>query len=86
MQMTEYSIELGLPVKDYTLRRLEERIIIYTDGLVDIIHDGIVEIKDELDAEVRFKKISQANIKYGKNDITTQRYFCYLAEIQGLMM
>src|SRR5512143_3919140 len=28
--------ELGLPVKDYTLRRLEERIVIYADRLVDI--------------------------------------------------
>ena len=81
----EEAVELGLPVKDYTLRRLEERIIIYADRLVDIIHDGIVEVKDESDAELRFKKILQDNIKYGKNDITTQRYFGYHNEIQGLM-
>lgn len=79
------AVELGLPEKDYTLHRLEERIIIYADRLVDIIHDGIVEIENELDAEVRFKEILQDNIQYGKNDITTQRYFGYHDEIQGLM-
>lgn len=79
------AIELGLPVKDYTLQHLEERIIIYADRLVDIIHDGIVKIKNERDAEVRFKEILQNNIKYGKNDVTTQRYFSYHDEIQGLM-
>ena len=79
------AIELGLPVKDYTLQRLEERIIIYVDRLVDIIYDGIVEIADERDAEVRFKEILSTYIKYGKNDVTTQRYFGYHDEIQGLM-
>lgn len=79
------AVELGLPVKDYALGRLEERVVIYADRLVDIIHDGIVEIKDELDAELRFKEILLANIQYGKNDITTQRYFRYHDEIQGLM-
>ena len=81
----EEAVGLGLPVKDYTLRRLEERIIIYADRLVDIIHDGIVEIKDEIDAELRFRQILRDNIKYGKNDITTQRYFGYHEEIQGLI-
>ena len=79
------AMELGLPVKDYTLHRLEERIIIYADRLVDIIHDGIVEVADELDAETRFKEILTDNIKYGKNDITRERYFGYHDEIQGLM-
>lgn len=40
----EEAVELGLPVKDYTLSTLEERIIIYADRLVDIITDGIVTI------------------------------------------
>lgn len=79
------AVELGLPVKDYTLHRLEERIIIYADRLIDIIHDGIVEVKNELDAEVRFKEILTDNIKYGKNDITKVRYFGYHDEIQGLI-
>lgn len=79
------AVELGLPVKDYTLGRLEERIIIYADRLVDIIHDGIVTISDELDAEKRFKEILSETIKYGKNDITMNRYFGYHDEIQSLM-
>jgi len=81
----EEAMELGLPVKDYTLHTLEERIIIYADRLVDIIHDGIVEIDDELDAERLFTKILTDTIKYGKNDITRDRYFGYHNEIQGLI-
>lgn len=81
----EEAKELGLPVKDYSLHRLEERIIIYADRLVDIIHDGIIEIHDERDAEHRFTEILTDNIKYGKNDITRVRYLGYHNEIQGLI-
>lgn len=77
--------ELGLPVKDYTLRRLEERIVIYADRLVDIIHDGIVKIATEREAEDRFEEILRAYPKYGKNQITLDRYLGYHREIQGLM-
>lgn len=77
--------ELKLPVKDYTLRRLEERIIIYADRLVDIIHDGIVPVASERDAEERFEEILRAYPKYGKNAITLERYLGYHREMQGLM-
>ena len=77
--------ELGLPVKDYTLRRIEERIVIYADRLVDIIYDGIVTIKSEAEAEARFEDILRAYPKYGKNEITLERYLGYHREIQGLM-
>ena len=77
--------ELGLPVKDYTLRRLEERIIIYADRLVDIIHDGVVTLKSESEAETRFEEILRTYPKYGKNAITLNRYLGYHREIQGLM-
>lgn len=79
------AIELGLPVKDYTLHRLEERIVIYADRLVDIIHDGIVEISSELEAEERFVEILTTLPKYGKNEITLKRYLGYHEEIQGLI-
>ena len=79
------AIELGLPVKDYTLHRLEERIIIYADRLVDIIHDGIVEIKEEIEAETRFVEILNGYHKYGKNETTLKRYLVYHEEIQGLI-
>ncbi len=81
----EEAKELGLPVKDYTLKRLEERIVIYADRLVDIITDGIVEIKNELEAENRFEEILRTYPKYGKNEITLNRYLGYHREIQGLI-
>lgn len=81
----EEAKELGLPIKDYTLRRLEERIVIYADRLVDIITDGIVDIKDESEAEKRFEEILRTYPKYGKNEKTLQRYLGYHREIQSLM-
>ena len=77
--------ELNLPVKDYTLRRLEERIVIYADRLVDIIYDGIVTLKTESESETRFEEILRTYPKYGKNAITLERYLGYHREIQGLM-
>lgn len=77
--------ELGLSVKDYTLRRLEERIVIYADRIVDIIYDGVVSVKTHAEAEERFEEILQTYPKYGKNDITLNRYLGYHREIQGLM-
>jgi uncharacterized protein len=75
--------ELGLPVKDYGLKRTEEKIVIYADRLVDIITDGVVKAEEE--AERRFVEILTTNIKYGKNDITLKRYLGYHREIQALM-
>jgi uncharacterized protein len=77
--------ELGLPVKDYTLRTLEERIVIYADRLVDILWDGLVKVDSAQDAEDRFINILENNIKYGKNAKTLERYRVYHNEIQGLM-
>lgn len=81
----EEAMELGLPVKDYTLARLEERIIIYADRLVDIITDGVVPISSELEAEVRFEEILKNYPQYGKNEPTLERYLGYHKEIQGLI-
>jgi uncharacterized protein len=77
--------ELKLPVKDYTLRKLEERIVIYADRIVDIIYDGIVKVVTEREAEDRFEEILRTYPKYGKNQITLDRYLGYHREIQGLM-
>ena len=77
--------DLGLPVKDYTLHRLEERIVIYADRLVDIIHDGIVTLNDETEAESRFEEILRTIPKYGKTQLTLARYLGYHREIQGLI-
>jgi uncharacterized protein len=68
------AVELGLPVRDYTLKTPEEKIIIYADRMVDIYTDGIVPNTDEKDAEDRFIEILQQYKKYGKNPITLKRY------------
>lgn len=77
------AVELGLPVKDYTLHRLEERIIIYADRLVDIIGDGVEP--DPIKAEERFVEILTTIVRYGKNETTLNRYLRYHQEIQGLI-
>lgn len=79
------ALELGLPVKDYTLNSLEEKIIIYADRLVDIITDGIVNISSESEAEDKFEEILKTYPKYGKNILTLNRYLGYHREIKGLM-
>jgi uncharacterized protein len=82
----EEAVELGLPVKDYALKTIEEKIVIYADRLVDIITDGIVDIGgEELEAERRFEQILKEYPKYGKNFKTLQRYLGYHQEIQGLI-
>lgn len=78
------AVELGLPVKDYTLGRLQERIVIYADRVVDIITDCIVKIASEAEAEQKFIEILKIYPKYGKNEITLTRYLGYHEEIQGL--
>ncbi|MFH7327031.1 HDIG domain-containing metalloprotein [Desulfurivibrio sp. C05AmB] len=82
---SQEAAELGLPIKDYTLHRLEERIVIYADRLTDIITEGLVALASEAEAEQRFEEILRDMVKYGKNRPTTERYFNYHREIQGLM-
>ena len=77
--------ELGLPVRDYTLRTPEEKIVIYADRMVDIYTDGIVPDTDEKKAEEHFTEILTTYEKYGKNPTTLQRYLALHAEIQGWM-
>ena len=81
----EEAVELGLPVKDYALTSLEEKIVIYADRLVDIITDSIVPIESEREAEDRFEEILRQIPKYGKNDKTLARYLGYHRELQSLM-
>jgi uncharacterized protein len=79
------AIELGLPVRDYTLKTVEEKIIIYTDRMVDIYIDGIVPDATEKMAEKQFVQILKGYQKYGKNETTLQRYIALNEEIQGWM-
>lgn len=77
------AMELGLPVRDYTLKTVEEKIIIYADRMVDIYTDGIVPDADEKMAEEHFGEILVRYQKYGKNETTRQRYLALHEEIQG---
>ena len=81
----EEAVELNLPIKDYKLHTLEERIIIYADRLVDIITEDLVPIDEEIGAEEQFEEILRTIPKYGKNDTTLGRYLNYHREIQNLM-
>lgn len=76
------AVELGLPAKDYRPHRLEERIVIYADRLVDIITDGVA---DDEGAERDFEEILSSRIRYGKNEATRERYLQYHREIQAWM-
>ncbi len=79
------AIELGLPVRDYTLKTAEEKIVIYADRMVDIYIDGIVPDANEKMAEEQFIEILKGYQKYGKNETTLQRYVILHEEIQGWM-
>lgn len=78
----EEAQELGLPVKDYALKTPEDKIVIYSDRLVDIIED---KIADDSTAEKDFEEILRKYEKYGKNPKTTGRYIKLHLEIQGWM-
>ena len=78
--------ELGLPDRDYTPHRLEERIIIYADRLVDIITDGYIKIQNDSEAEENFEELLHRHPKYGKDDLTRERYIGYHREIQELVL
>lgn len=77
--------DLGLPQKDYTPSRLEERIVIYADKLSDIIShpDGLVSGEEE--AEQRFAEILKANPALNKGEGPLARHLQYHEEIQSLM-
>jgi uncharacterized protein len=84
--MTEAEAEeLNLPVRNYSLKTPEEKIIIYADRMVDIYTDGIVPDIDEKKAEERFVEILKNYEKYGKNPITRERYQALHREIQAWM-
>jgi len=77
--------ELGLPDRDYTPHRMEERIVIYADRLVDIITDGYVKIHNDSEAEEKFEELLHRHPKYGKDSLTRERYIGYHREIQQLV-
>lgn len=79
------AVELGLPVRDYTVRTPEETVVIYADRLVDIYTDGIVPGAGEVNAETRFEEILETYEKYGKNAVTLKRYIAFNRNIHRWM-
>ena len=77
--------EYGLPVRDYTLRTPEEKIVTYADWLVDIYTDGIVPGANEAMAEAQYVEIVNSYDKYSKTPATKQRFLALHTEIQGWM-
>jgi uncharacterized protein len=81
----EEACEAGLPAKDYSAKRIEERIVIYADKVVDIIShpDGLVDTETE--AEERFAEILTLHPKLAKGDKPMERLVRIHEEIQSLM-
>jgi len=77
--------ELGLPSKDYSPSRLEEKIVIYSDKLVDIISHPDRIVDSEIEAEHRFKEILEQYPKLAKSEKAFQRHLAYHEEIQRLI-
>lgn len=78
------AVELGLPVRHYALETPEEKIVIYSDRMVDIYTDQGV-VSSEKEAENHFVEILTLNQKFGKNRITTERYLNMHREIHEWM-
>jgi uncharacterized protein len=81
----EEAEELGLPVKDYSPARIEEKMVIYADKLSDIIShpDGLVSTDAE--AEERFEDLLKARSELSKGEKPLARHLKYHSEIQELM-
>jgi uncharacterized protein len=77
--------ELGLPVKDYSPTRLEEKIVIYADKLVDIISHPDRIVDSEIEAENRFDKILKKYSNLAKSEKALKRDLSYHEEIQRLI-
>ncbi|MBI5569043.1 MAG: HDIG domain-containing protein [Desulfomonile tiedjei] len=81
----EEALAARLPVKDYSAKTLEEKIVIYADKLVDIVShpDGIVS--SDAEAEAGFPEILASHPRFAKGDKPMARLIRIHEEIQGLM-
>ena len=59
---------LDLPVVDYTPRLLEERIILYSDRLIDIITEGFFNFHDDRKPSSASRKSSRIIVAMGKTN------------------
>jgi len=70
---------LGLPRRDYSFTRLEERLVSYADKIADILAAGLAE--GPADAHARLPEILAAHPALAKDDATKARYL----ESRGLL-
>ena len=73
-----------MPIRDYTLKTPEEKLVIYADRIVDTYTEELADV-DEKAAENRFEDILKQFIKHGKNETTTERYIKLHQEIRHWM-
>lgn len=71
----------GLPVRDYSFIRVEERIVSYADKLADILEAGLAE--SLADARARLPEILAANPKLAKDEATLDRYVRSWRKLEG---
>lgn len=71
----------GLPVRDYSFIRVEERIVSYADKLADILEAGLAE--SLTDARARLPEILAANTKLAKDEATRDRYVASWRMLEG---
>lgn len=71
----------GLPVKDYSFARVEERMVSYADKLADILEAGLAE--SLADARAHLPEILAANPKLAKDEATFARYVASWRMLEG---
>ena len=81
----EEALEAGIPVKDYTPRTLEEKIVVYADKLVDILSSTEKVVSSEIEAERLFEEILRTNPRLSKSAKAAERQIRNHLEIQSLM-
>jgi uncharacterized protein len=81
----EEAREAGIPEKDYTPEILEEKIVVYSDKLVDIIYSPDKVVETESEAEKRFVEILSTHPTLAKSQAAAQRQIKNHLEIQSMI-
>lgn len=81
----EEAREAGIPEKDYTPESLEEKIVVYADKLVDIIHSTDRVVESGTEAEERFVELLSSHPNLAKSPRAGLRHIKIHREIQSLI-
>ena len=79
----EQAAAYGLPDKDFSLTRIEEKLVIYADKLSDILEEQDLA-RDLDDARARFAGILSARPDLAKDEATRKRYLALRRDIEAL--